>query len=85
LPLRRADRGEVEQGALLDHEPPVDDHEVSTMIDIEQIARKAKRLDPSRLQTLSEFVDFLLTRGDGETRKRESRIPRRHPSTRASR
>ncbi len=43
------------------------------MIDVEQIARKAKQLDPARLQTLSEFVDFLLTRGDGE--KRETAFP----------
>ncbi len=32
------------------------------MIDAEQIYRKASTLDPGRLQTLAEFLDFLLTR-----------------------
>ena len=35
------------------------------MIDAEQIYVRAKSLDPARLQTLAEFLDFLLTRGDG--------------------
>ncbi len=36
------------------------------MIDAEQICAKAKSLDPSRLQTLAEFLDILMTRRDGE-------------------
>lgn len=32
------------------------------MIDAEQIYRKASTLDAERLQTLAEFLDFLLTR-----------------------
>ena len=37
------------------------------MINAEQIAQKAKRLDPARLQTLDAFVDFLLARGGVES------------------
>lgn len=40
------------------------------MTDVEQIARKAHQLDPARLQLLSEFVDFLLTRGNGPGEER---------------
>jgi len=40
------------------------------MTDVEQIARKVHQLDPARLQILSEFVDFLLTRGDGRSEER---------------
>jgi|GEM_PF-4834604 len=32
------------------------------MIDAEQIYRKASQLDSGRLQTLADFLDFLLTR-----------------------
>jgi hypothetical protein len=32
------------------------------MIDVQQIARKASGLDEAGLQTLSEFLDFLLVR-----------------------
>jgi hypothetical protein len=31
------------------------------MADVEQICRKASTLDAGRLQTLAEFLDFLLT------------------------
>jgi hypothetical protein len=37
------------------------------MIDAEQIYRKASTLDAGRLQTLADFLDFLLTREPGRS------------------
>jgi hypothetical protein len=37
------------------------------MIDAEEIYRKARNLDPPRLRALSEFLDFLLTKGGADS------------------